>query len=256
MPLPLRRPTVEGTAPLPGRHLRQEANRAGAPVNERPVHPFPYSDRSEAGRVLGAALRKYRGTPGLLVLGLPRGGVPVAAEVATALEAALDVVVVRKVGHPRQAELAAGAVAEAAGESVAVWNDDVVRHWLDTEPASAQAELDAVAAAERAELLRRSENYRPRLPPQQVSGKTVLVVDDGLATGATMRAALAAVRGLDPAWLVAAAPMSCGPASLAAWPADDVVVPWDNSRLASVGQAYRVFGQTSDAEVRKTLGLN
>ncbi|WP_312182407.1 phosphoribosyltransferase family protein [Arthrobacter sp.] len=216
-------------------------------------HPYPYADRIEAGRVLADALADYRGRSGLLVLGLPRGGVPVASVVAGALDAALDVVVVRKIGHPRQPELAAGAVAEAAGERPAAWNDDVVRTWLAAAPVTGQAELEAVLAAERVELLRRAERYRPDRPAQRIEGNTVIVVDDGVATGATMRAALAAVRSLGPNWLVAAAPMSCGPAAGIAALADDVVVPWSDSALSSVGQAYQVFGQTSDAEVRALL---
>lgn len=216
-------------------------------------HPYPYADRTEAGRVLAGALAGYGGRTGLLVLGLPRGGVPVAAEVSAALDAALDVVLVRKIGHPRQPELAAGAVAEAAGERTAAWNNDVVRAWLASAPATGQAELEAVLATERTELLRRAERYRPDRPLQEIRGNTVIVVDDGLATGATMRAALAAVRTLEPDWLVAAAPMSCGPAGDVASLADDVVIPWADSALSSVGQAYRTFGQTSDAEVRALL---
>ncbi|MBD8042804.1 phosphoribosyltransferase [Arthrobacter sp. Sa2BUA2] len=216
-------------------------------------HPYPYTDRADAGRVLAGALADYRGRKGLLVLGLPRGGVPVAAEVAGALDAALDVVLVRKIGHPRQPELAAGAVAEAAGERTAVWNDDVVRFWLASAPATGQAELDAVLSAESAELRRRAGLYRPNRPVQGIRGNTVIVVDDGLATGATMRAALAAVRNLEPQWLVAAAPMSCAPAGGITALADDVVIPWADSTLSAVGQAYRVFGQTGDAEVRALL---
>ena len=219
-------------------------------------HPYPYADRLDAGRVLADALAEYRGRSGLLVLGLPRGGVPVAAEVAAALGAALDVVLVRKIGHPRQPELAAGAVAEAAGERTTAWNDDVVRNLLAGAPATGRADLEAVLTAERAELLRRAERYRPDRPPQRIEGNTVIVVDDGVATGATMRAALAAVRTLGPRWLVAAAPMSCGSAADIASLADDVVIPWADSGLSSVGQAYRVFGQTGDAEVRSLLQVD
>ncbi|MBD7996897.1 phosphoribosyltransferase [Arthrobacter sp. Sa2CUA1] len=224
-------------------------------MNRASGHPYPYADRADAGRVLAGALAGYRGRNGLLVLGLPRGGVPVAAEVADALGGALDVVLVRKIGHPRQPELAAGAVAEAAGERTAVWNDGVVRAWLASEPGTGQAELEAVLAAESAELQRRAERYRPHQPVQRIRGSTVIVVDDGLATGATMRAALGAVRSLEPQWLVAAAPMSCAPEGDIAALADDVVIPWAESTLSSVGQAYRTFGQTGDAEVRALLRL-
>ena len=216
-------------------------------------HPYPYADRADAGRVLADALTAYRGRKGLLALGLPRGGVPVAAEVASALDTALDVVLVRKIGHPRQPELAAGAVAEAAGERTVVWNDDVVRGWLASAPGTGQAELDAVLATESGELLRRAKRYRPHRPVQRIRGSTVIVVDDGLATGATMRAALGAVRSLGPEWLVAAAPMSCAPVRGIAALADDVVIPWADSTLSSVGQAYRTFGQIGDAEVRALL---
>lgn len=220
-----------------------------------PGHPYPYADRAEAGRVLAGALSAYRGRNGLLVLGLPRGGVPVAAEAARALDAALDVVLVRKIGHPRQPELAAGAVAEAAGRRTAVWNDDVVRALLAARPAAGQAELEAVLRTESAELRRRAGRYRPGMPTQDIRGNPVIVVDDGVATGATMRAALAAVRSLEPDWLVAAAPMSCGPGEDVGALADDVVIPWADSTLSSVGQAYRTFGQTGDAEVRALLGV-
>lgn len=218
-------------------------------------HPFPYADRADAGRVLAGALEGYRGRSGLLVLGLPRGGVPVAAETARALDAALDVVLVRKVGHPRQPELAAGAVAEAGGASAEVWNEAIVRSWLSSAGPRRPGSLDAVLAAEREELQRRTRIFRGNRGAQAIAGRTVIVVDDGIATGATMRAALSAVRSLEPGWLVAAAPMSCGPVEALTAAADDVVVPWPDSGLPAVGSAYRRFGQTSEDEVRRLLGL-
>ncbi len=220
------------------------------------AHPFPYADRADAGRVLAAALAGYRGSPGLLVLGLPRGGVPVAAEISSALDGALDVVLVRKVGHPRQPELAAGAVAEAGGAAAETWNESIVNAWLAAAGPHGQADLDAVLAAERQELQRRAGRFRGSRGIQDIPGRTVIVVDDGIATGATMRAALAAVRNLEPDWLVAAAPMSCARADVLAAAADDVVLPWPDSGLPAVGSAYRSFGQTSEDEVRSLLGMS
>lgn len=218
-------------------------------------HPFPYADRADAGRVLAGALEGYRGRQDLLILGLPRGGVPVAAEAAAALDAALDVVLVRKIGHPRQPELAAGAVAEAGGAAPEVWNEAIVRAWLSSAGPRGQTDLDAVLAAERKELQRRARVFRGDRGVQAITGRTVIVVDDGIATGATMRAALAAVRSLDPCRLVAAAPMSCTAAGSLTAAADDVVLPWPDSGLPAVGSAYRRFGQTSEAEVRMLLGI-
>lgn len=220
------------------------------------THPYPYADRSDAGRVLADALQPYRDLPDLLVLGLPRGGVPVAAEAAEALHAVLDVVLVRKVGHPRQPELAAGAVAEAGGAAVEVWNAAVVQDWLRAAGPGGQQELDAALSAERRELARRASLFRGTRGAQDIRGRTVIVVDDGVATGATMRAALSAVRSLDPGRLVAAAPMSCSAADAFAAAADDVVVPWPDSGLPAVGAAYRRFGQTSEDEVRSLLGIS
>ena len=220
-----------------------------------PVSPHGWQDRDDAGRQLGAALAGYAGAPGLLVLGLPRGGVPVAAGVAQVLGADLDVVVVRKVGYALQPELAAGAVAGIAGNTALVRNQDVLAYWR-TRSAGADALFNASVQEQLAEVRRREEQFRPGAPPLPVTGATVILVDDGLATGASMRAALQVVRGLAPAWLVAAAPMSCGTAAdLPAALADDVVVPWAHSGLDAVGLAYNRFPQTTDAEVRAYLGL-
>ena len=167
----------------------------------------------------------------------------------------MDVVLARKVGHPRQPELAAGAVAEAGGASAEVWNEAIVQAWLSAAGARGQADLDAVLEAERGELQRRARAFRGGRSPQDIRGRPVIVVDDGIATGATLRAALSAVRSLDPGWLVAAAPMSCGPVEALAAAADDVVIPWPDSGLPAVGSAYRRFGQTSEDEVRTLLGI-
>ncbi|MDM7991431.1 phosphoribosyltransferase family protein [Arthrobacter sp. zg-Y877] len=218
--------------------------------------PSPgWQDRNDAGRALAARLAGYAGAPGLVVLGLPRGGVPVAAEVARALAAPLDVVVVRKIGYPEQPELAAGAVAGIAGTVCVVRNEDVLRYWRSRR-SDAEARFAAAAEDQLAEVRRREELFRPDAPSRSLTGSTVLLVDDGLATGATMRAALGAVRKLAPARLAAAAPVACGNAAdLLAPPADDVVVLWPDSGLEAVGLAYRRFGQVSDAQVRGLLGL-
>src|SRR2546425_9501775 len=157
-----------------------------------------FRDRTEAGRLLATHLGAYAGRPDVLVLALPRGGVPVAYEVARALGAPLDVFLVRKLGVPGQEELAMGAIATGG---VRVLNDEVVAA-LHTP----QATIEAVAAQEAQELARREQLYRGARPAPQVRGRTVLVVDDGLATGATMRAAVAALRQQQPGRLVVAVP--------------------------------------------------
>lgn len=213
-----------------------------------------YADRADAGRRLAAALERFRTAPSLLVLGLPRGGVPVAAEVARVLGAPLDVVQVRKIGHPSQPELAVGAVASIAGVPAVVRNEDVLEAWRRHAGPGADQQFELALARQQAALHERAGFYRPYRSPQQVAGRTVIVVDDGVATGATMRAALSAVRQLQPLQLTAAAPMSCGTtAPLLQAGADEVVVPWPATGLSSVGQAYRHFGQTPDAEVQRLL---
>src|SRR5881392_408073 len=149
-----------------------------------------FRDRLEAGRLLGDELRKRDFGRDRVVLGLPRGGVPVAAEVAKALDAPLDVFIVRKLGVPGHEELAMGAIASGG---VRVMNQDVLNHI----PVS-QKKIDDVAAREGQELIRREHRYRRSAPPLDVSSKTVILVDDGLATGATMRAAVAALRKMQP----------------------------------------------------------
>src|SRR3989475_3634729 len=178
-------------------------------MNIKPDLPKPglFRDRSEAGRLLAAKLTAYANHPDVLVLGLPRGGVPVAYEVAQALGAPLDVFVVRKLGVPGYEELAMGAVATGG---VRVLNDQLVGLLRIPDYV-----IDAVAAWEQQELARREHLYRGERPPPVVRGQTVILVDDGLATGATMQAAVAALRQQQPARIVvavpAAAPEACGP---------------------------------------------
>jgi putative phosphoribosyl transferase len=213
----------------------------------------PFADRREAGRELAALLGRYRGAPGLIVLGLPRGGVPVAAEVAAALDAPLDVLVARKIGLPWQSEVAMGAIAAVAGEIVTVTNPHVLRAMTDSSTGPS-GPFGRVAERERIELARRQREYRGDRPPLSLEGTTVILVDDGVATGATMRAAVTAVRGLNPATVVAAVPVgsreSCR--ELAAL-VDDLECVWKPEPFWAVGQAYVHFDQTSDDEVKRLL---
>src|SRR5688572_6716161 len=159
-----------------------------------------FHDRSDAGRVLAADLAPYAGRDGLLVLGLPRGGVPVAYEVARRLGAPLDVFLVRKLGLPGQEELAMGAIATGG---VIVLNDDVLNY-----AQVPKSEIDRVAPEDGAELQRRESAYRGVRAAPSIEGKTVILIDDGLATGASMRAAAEAVRKQNPAKLVVAVPVA------------------------------------------------
>jgi predicted phosphoribosyltransferase len=205
-----------------------------------------FRDRAEAGRLLARELSPYAGRTDLLVLALPRGGVPVAFEVARHLGAPLDVFVVRKLGVPGQEELAMGAV--AAG-GLCVVNEALVKR-LGIDPAA----IDAEAAAEGRELERRESLYRAGRPPIDVRGRTVILVDDGLATGATMHAAVLALRSQHPAAVVVAAPVGA-PATCAALSgvADDCVCVLQPPGLDGVGRWYEDFTQTEDAEVRALL---
>ena len=180
------------------------------------------------------------------MLGLPRGGVPVAAEVARALGAPLDVFVVRKLGAPSQPELALGAI--ASGGTI-VLNDDIVRH-LGVDP----ARLAPIVAAQRAEVEARDRLYRGDRPPLQLTGGTAVLVDDGLATGATMRAAVAAVRQLAAASVVVAVPVAAPEAvALLRAEADRVAVLSMPTDFVAVGLWYRDFRQVTDDEVRRLL---
>lgn len=206
-----------------------------------------YSDRREAGRALAAALAPYAGRDDVVVLALPRGGVPVGYEVASALGAPLDVFVVRKLGVPGHEELAMGAIATGG---VRVLVPSVVESL-----GISSDEIDSVADAERRELERRERQYRGNRPELDVRGRTVILVDDGLATGATMRAAVAALRQCEPARIVVAAPVgardACDEFRVLA---DDVICARTPEPFYGVGLWYDDFSQTSDDEVRDLLG--
>ncbi len=208
-----------------------------------------YRDRREAGDVLGVAVASRLGSADAVVLGLPRGGVPVAALVAAALGAPLDVVVVRKIGVPWQPELAMGAVAVVENEVEVVCNEAV----LQSIPIS-QAVFDAAARTQADVALVRQHDYRVARPPVPLAARVAVLVDDGLATGATMRAAIAAVRRRGPAPIVVAAavgsPETCAALAIEAV---EVVCPFRPTYFRAVGEAYRDFSATQDAEVRALL---
>jgi putative phosphoribosyl transferase len=205
-----------------------------------------YQDRAAAGRALARRLAEYAGRPNVLVLALPRGGVPVAYEVARALRAPLDVYVVRKLGVPGHEELAMGAIATGG---VRVLNADVLR-MLDIPPEV----VDAVAARELRELERRERAYRDDRPPPDVRGKTVILIDDGLATGATMRAAVAALRAQGPARIVVAVPVG-SPDTCAdlGREVNEIICAETPEPFYGVGWWYERFDQTTDAEVHELL---
>jgi putative phosphoribosyl transferase len=208
-----------------------------------------YADRQDAGVALAGALDVFAGREDVVVLGVPRGGVVVAAPVAAALNAPLDLVVVRKLGLPGRPELAMGAITDVAGEVAVVRNEDVLRRWPVPEE-SAQA----VLRAELAELRRREGAYRGGRPPVSVTGRTAIVVDDGLATGASMRAAVAGVRGLGAETVVVAVPVGAAePCRLLHRWADDVVCLWTPRPFRAVAEAYRDFSPTPDEEVLRAL---
>jgi putative phosphoribosyl transferase len=203
-----------------------------------------FRDRTEAGRLLGERLREER-LDRPVVLGLPRGGVVVASEVADALGAPLDVLVARKLGVPWQPELAFGAVAPG----VTVLRDDVVRAaGLDMQ------DIEAAAARERATLDALAERYRGGVPPLPLEGRTVVIVDDGLATGATATAAVRSVRRQHPDRVIVAVPVAAAQtANELRAEADKVVTLGEYRDFRAVGQYYDEFGQVTDDEVRERL---
>jgi predicted phosphoribosyltransferase len=205
-----------------------------------------FADRREAGRELAVQLSHHRGDPNVIVLGLPRGGVPVAYEVAATIDAPLDVFVVRKLGVPGHEELAMGAIASGG---VLVLNDDVVRALKIPDDV-----IRRVADQEERELLRRERSYRGDRPPLDLQGRTAILVDDGLATGSSMLAAIQALRRLEPARIVVAVPAAprstCRELQALV---DEVICATNPEPFYAVGQAYRNFDQTSDDEVRELL---
>jgi putative phosphoribosyl transferase len=211
-----------------------------------PTHQQPYADRRHAGVELGARLRHLKGRPDVVVLALPRGGVPVAYEVARALDAPLDIFLVRKLGLPGHRELAMGAIASGG---VRVLNDDVVS-WYRVP----QSAIDAIAREELAELERRERTYRAGHAPAELNGRVVVLVDDGLATGSTMKAAVEAVRAYAPVRVVVAVPVG-SPESCQDFAelADEIVCARAPDGFAAVGQWYRDFSQTTDEEVHDLL---
>lgn len=205
-----------------------------------------YEHRRQAGVELAAHFGHLHGRGDVVILALPRGGVPVAHEVARALNAPLDIFLVRKLGLPGHAELAMGAIASGG---VRVLNDDVVR-WFRV-PGSV---IDDVARKEEAELVRRELDYRAGRPPVELRDRIVLLVDDGLATGATMKAAVQAVRAQRPSRIIVAVPVgspdTCGELGGIA---DEVVCARTPEHFTAVGQWYRDFSETTDQEVRDLL---
>jgi putative phosphoribosyl transferase len=206
----------------------------------------PYVDRREAGVELAARLSRYEGRNDTVVLALPRGGVPVAFEVARALEAPLDVFLVRKLGVPGHPELAMGAIATGG---VRVLNSDVIQ-WYRVGAET----IEQVARDEQAELLRRERAYRLGRPPLDLEGRIVILVDDGLATGSTMKAAVQALRARRPSRIVVAVPVGAPDtcrdfADLA----DEVICARTPDPFSAVGLWYRDFTPTSDARVRELL---
>lgn len=205
-----------------------------------------FGDRREAGRVVASRLAHYKERDNVVVLALPRGGVPVAWEVSRALDAPLDVFLVRKLGVPGYRELAMGAIASGG---VRVLNDDVIG-WYGIPDAI----IDEVAREEQAELERRERVYRAGPPRAELRDRIVILIDDGLATGSTMKAAVKAVRAHEPRKVVVAVPVGSPETCRELQDiADEVVCARTPAPFSAVGQWYRDFSQTSDDEVRELL---
>ena len=215
-------------------------------MNPVRVEPDLFRDRRDAGRRLADKLAAYANRPDVIVLALPRGGVPVAYEVARRLVAPMDVFVVRKLGVPGYEELAMGAVATGG---VRVLNDQLVEHLGIPDQM-----IDAVASRERQELARRERLYRGSRSPPDVRGRTVILVDDGLATGATMFAAIEALRNQNPARIVVAVPTaSPDTCEEMKQKADEIICAITPEPFHAVGRWYRDFSQTTDEEVAALL---
>lgn len=207
---------------------------------------IPIRDRVAAGQALARLLDDYRRNPNAIVLALPRGGVPVAYEIATALELPLDLMLVRKLGVPGHEELAMGAIASG---DVRVLNRGVVDYLH-----IGDATIDAVAEAEGEELRRRDRVYRGERPFPALGGNQVIIVDDGLATGSTMQAAVEAVRRQSPARIVVAVPVGAPETVVHLQTlADEVVCPFQPEYLSAIGRWYVDFSQTTDEEVLDLL---
>ena len=205
-----------------------------------------YQDRTEAGRLLAERLAKYKNRPDVVILALPRGGVPVAYEVAQALNAPLDVFVVRKLGVPGQEELAMGAIASGG---VRVLNEDVVQMLRIPEEV-----IEATAMIETEELERRERLYRGDRPGLDAQGRVAILIDDGLATGSTMRAAAVALRRLQPSRVVIAVPVAAGSTcDELSNEVDEVICAETPEPFYAISLWYRDFTQTTDDEVRELL---
>jgi predicted phosphoribosyltransferase len=208
--------------------------------------PRRFADRRDAGAVLANALDLYRGRSDVVVLALPRGGLPVAYEVARSLNAPLDVLIVRKIGAPGHPEFAIGAIASGG---ISVLDRDFIA--ANRIPPRV---VEAIVQRERAEVARREQAYRANRPPVPVKGKQVILVDDGLATGSTMHAAVLAVRQQRPAGIVVAAPVGSRQACEALTAvADQVICPLTPEPFSAVGLWYVDFSETTDNEVRHFL---
>lgn len=228
------------------RHMRKSESLATQAGEQRPLDPQCLRDRCEAGKLLAARLDAYRDRSDCVVIGLARGGVPVAYEIASALHLPLDICIVRKLGCPFQPELAMGALGP---EGLVVWNEDLVR-----ELRMSQQELDAVVRKERVEILRREQAYRYGRSGIPLAGKTVILVDDGVATGATILVAIQALRCQPIERLI----LAIGVASREAVQrlhskADDIVCLLTPEPFEAIGLWYRDFRQVTDAEVQRLL---
>ena len=205
-----------------------------------------FLDRTDAGQVLARGLQQYKNQPDVLILGLPRGGVPVAYEVARELNAPLDVFVVRKLGVPGHEELGMGAIATGG---VRILHEGIVR-----EVGISPETIEAVSAREQAELERRERLYRGDRPAPTIKGRTVVIIDDGLATGSTMKAAIQAVRQQDPRRLIVAVPTAPSETcEQLKGSADEVVCPLTPDPFFAVGGSYADFTQITDEEVRELI---
>jgi predicted phosphoribosyltransferase len=205
-----------------------------------------FKDRAHAGRLLAGALRRYAGRDDVVVLGLPRGGVPVAFEVAEALHAPLDVIVVRKLGVPGWEELAMGAISTGG---IRVLNEEIIRR-----AGISREQIEAVTARELAELRRRETAFRGRSGAPEIAGKTVLLIDDGIATGSTIQAAVKVLRAQKPAAIVIAVPTASVQAfEMLRGEVDDFVSLMIPENFHAVGQWYEDFDQTSDVGVKALL---